>query len=534
MRLPSSRRVAGLVVLAVVAAGIVLDAFADPGPAPPAGLGPTVPATSGAWFCGAGRTAQENGVQTVTAVAPSSDRGAARTSVAVFDDGQRRGVGDQEVGAGAAVTHDLPRGLAHSGVVARWWETPAVTTRFWRLREDGSSPRLVAGPCQAATSVRWIIPGLATAGGATAEIVLANPHDTDASVQVSIPTPDGLREPRLLENIAVPARSSRTVSLNEHAPAQGDLGAIVTVRAGRIVVEGVQQMDAAIGGVDGASLLAAAPEPATRWTVPSYRAPSDTTESWLWVTNPTQAAATVTLEVHTTRRAVVPENAGETTVGPGEVRRIDLRNLVDAEQSAVTVTSDNDVPVVVSGATVVDQGPEARTGLAVQLAAPAPDASWVTTFPAGSRRAHLDVVNPGEEAAVVSVSLWAGDRRHAPGPLREVRVPPGALVRLDLQRFLPDAPLATVFVRATSGKVVAGVESYAISGTYDLVAHPGVSGAVSEGAAAPPVRFEPGMTGRLGTTTGITPTAVPTSAPGESGQDRVPPLLPVRDGDDPG
>lgn len=512
MRLSPSPRLIGVVVVALVALGLVVDAVAIPGSEEAVEPGPAGPATSGASFCAAGRTSGGNRLRVVTAVPPSPEGGRSETSVSVVHRGRSRGVAQRRVAAGAATGRTVPNGLEAPGVTTRWWELPAVTTRFWRARQAGSAPALVAGPCQSGGSARWIIPGLATAGGATSQVVLSNPYDADASVQIAIATPEGLREPRLLENIAVPARSSQVVSVNEHAPAEDDLGVIVTTRAGRVVVEGMQRLDAAIGGVEGATLLSAASAGAVRWTLPWYRTDSDRTEGWLWVTNPSQEPAVVTLRVHTGGGEVVPEAAGETTVDPGEVRRIDLRNLVDASSTGVTVTSDNDVPVVVSGATRVDPGSEARSGVAVQLGAPVTDTSWTVTAPAeDDRRVHLRVANPTSEQATVGVALWDGSRTRRPGPLRGVTVPAGGVVRLDLRRFVSDVPFVTAFVTASSGEVVAGVESFTGSGRYDLVGYVGVPSTVSRGTPAPPVRFDPGMMERIG------PGGVVRTTPGAEG-----------------
>lgn len=530
MRLSPSPRLIGVVVVALVALGLIVDAVAIPDSEGAAELEPAGPATSGASFCAAGRTSGGNRLRVVTAVPPSPEGGRANTTVSVVHGGRSQAVAQRRVAAGTAAGRMLPRGLKAPGVTTRWWERPAATTRFWRARQAGSAPALVAGPCQPGGSGRWIIPGLATAGGATSQIVLSNPYDTDASVQIAIATPEGLREPRLLENIAVPARSSHTVPVNEHAPAQADLGVIVTTRAGRVVVEGVQHLDAAIGGIEGASLLSAAPAGALRWTLPWYRSDPDRAEGWLWVTNPSQEPAVVTLRIHTGEGAVVPEAAGETTVDPGEVRRVDLRNLVDASSKGVTVTSDNGVPVVVSGATRVDAGSEARSGVAVQLGAPVTDTSWSVTAPAeGDRRVHLQVANPTSQQATVDVALWDGSRTRRPGPLRGVTVPAGGVVRLDLQRFVSDVPFVTAFVAASSGEVVAGVESFTGSGRYDLVGYVGVPSAVSRGTPAPPVRFDPGMTERLGPGGAMTTTpgagGTPGELPGES--DTAAPLEPA-------
>lgn len=508
MRSPSPW-IAAAVVAAVVALGVVLDDAGNAGsPAPePTRAGP---ASSGAWVCAAGDTTEGRSLRLASAVPP--DGTAALLAATVFADGEPTLVADGPVSPGAASVVRLEEGTQTPGALVRWWEHPAATTRLWRLTGPSTPAGFVAGPCQSRTATRWVIPGMATAGGATARLVLANPFETGASVRISIATPTGLRQPRLLENIAVPGNATRTVPINEHAPAQADLGLIVTARSGRVVAEGVQLLDAAIGGVDGTTLATAASRPATSWTVPWVTAGGEGAEGWLWVTNPSDRSAVVTAVAHTAEGGVVPPELGETTVPPGEVRRISLGQALGAANAGVTVTAENDVPVVVSSATRIDRGPRERTGLAVQLGAPEADTQWTLAGPAGQERhVRLQLANPGSGNATVDVTLWAGSSPVRPDGLQGVAVPAGGATTVAVPDEIGAAPVVAAFVEATTGQVVAGMRTYAGSGRLGLAAYPGTPSATWDGGGTvPPVRHAPGLAARIGTSLG------PQPAPGEA------------------
>lgn len=499
-----------LAIVALVAVGVGVDrldpstATARPEPVP-AGA-----AVSGAWYCAAGDTA-ESAEMRVIAAAPPNDAGTpAEVTIDSFSAGVTARSLDTHVNPGSSARRDLPSGLGEVGIAARWWEAPAAVTRSAFVRPAGGPEGYLEGPCVPEPSPTWIVPGVATAGGAQAVLVLANPFDTDASVAVTFTTPEGPIEPKLLENVVVPKRSTRSVLLNEHAPERPDLGVVVTTRAGRVVAEGVQTLSAAIGGVDGVSLVPAAARPAENWTVPWLEVGGEDTQSWLWVSNVADRPAALALTLHTPTGGVVPDTLDELTVAPGETRRVDLRGLLPegTTRSGVTVRSENSVPITVSAATRFAGPDPARTGFAVRLGATDPDRLWVLTGgPTRGRDTRLSLVNPGSERAVIDVLVWSADGAVRPRELQGVTVAPGSLRIVDVTGFLPaEADDHTLFVTAREGSVVAGRQAEDRTGTRRLVATLGVPGALwAGGEIVPPVEFAPALTQRLGTVLGPRP-----------------------------
>lgn len=535
-----------VLVAALVGVGMGVDAALPP-PSPDVGEEVAAgPATSGAWYCAAAGTGGDDVVDVVAAAPPSDASTPAELAVEVAREGETAVASRPQLVPGASASVRPAGAAGPVALTTRWWDQPVAVTRLWEVTSgDGVSGRIV-GPCERRLSERWVVPGVATAGGAQARVHLANPFDSDAAVTITLATPDGVLAPRLLENVVVPKRSSRVVDLNEHAPERADLGVVVQTRSGRVVAEAVQSFNAAIGGVEGLSLVRALPELAETWTIPWFADGGDAA-SWLWLTNPdTDRAAAVELTVHTADGGGVPEGLEEITLDPGTVQRIDLRGLLPdgVTSGALTIRSDNGIPIAAAvgsqrgGETAppdtpddgTDDGapddgtddqapdedggasdqeepaateptPEERSGIAVLSGAAEAGTSWVLTGgPTAGRTVTIQVVNVSAEEAVVDLTLWAGSGLVRPDALQGVTIAPGAVRSLDVSADLAEAPDHTVFVRARQGRVVVGRVGTSAEGRLGLTAHTGLMMDVYDaGRLRVPVDFAPGMSQRIGT-----------------------------------
>lgn len=563
-----------LVLVALVVGGLVVADLGSPSTVTDVSdPGPAGPAVGGAWYCAAGAEGETDRLSVLTTM-PVSRSNPSDTEIRALD-GQSTVVATQPVFPGSArLTGMGPAGVEGDaiGVAVRWWDQPAAASRVWRIRGPGPDG-LVSGPCASGPSPTWYVPGLSTAEGGTAQLYLANPFGADASVEISFTTPSGAEAPILLENVSVPSSSVAVVDLAEHIPRQADIGVVVRTRAGRVVVEGVQRLDPAIGGVDAVALVRAAPRLSETWTIPwsltDPTAPSDdadplapngaptdeatepgprgpeepeepeepggqvvTTESpgsgtasWIWVSNPGSEAVALTVTLHTATGPVVPDIGDELLVEGGHVRRVDLRGLLPPGQSVAgaTVRSENGVPFVAGIATLVapESGSPGRTGYTSQLGWPSGHASWVV---AGERPYSRDqvvhVVNPGGEAAVVDVAVWDGAVLRRPTALQDVDVASGALVELDIADVVAGSAQVVAFVTASEGSIVAGRHSVGPD-VANWVAHTGVPSSLwSGGEVVPPVDHAPDLIERLGTAGGL-PVLEPDAVVPEPGPTRT-------------
>jgi hypothetical protein len=449
-------------VLAVLTAGAVLaaDTYAPPPLTPPE---PAVVVASGEpvggnVVCGVGSGAGDE----LTLVAARPIGGGSRPAqvdLQRFSEGTLNLETEPSIFPGAAVgttyTDDEDE-LTGSWVA--WRDAPVTGWREWRLEDHEDLPdATVAGACAAPSSDRWLIPGMSTEGGDEARLRLTNPFPGAATVAIGFLTPEGAAEPLVLRNLTVPARSVREIVVNDTLPEQADLTAVVEVASGRMSVEGVQLSRSAIGGIDGASLLQAAPDVAEEWTVP-WVSDGTSSSSWLWIANPGQRTAPVQLTLHTPDGGELPEGLAEVSVPPGEMRRVDLSGTFpDGVRTAAVTARSNGAPVVVSAGTMLTNDEPARTGIAVQLGAMAPDRSWVISgTAAGARNEQLHVVNPTGTDAVVNVALFNGVASQQPAELQDIEVGAGSSVVLELDEVLDERSLWSAFVTTSSGTVVVG------------------------------------------------------------------------------
>lgn len=516
--------------------GVVgLDARTEPTVGVATGLQAPTTATSGAWYCALGDAGDQESLTVVGAVHPTQDEGA-DVAVDVQRAGRSTRVRDAVIGPGNGFAVAVPAGSGPEAVLSRWFDAPSVIGRVWERAGTGDVPGTVEAACRAAPSQQWIVPGMRTDGGASASLSIANPFGTDATVAVRLLTAIGPEDVLRLRNLVVPARGVLEVNLNEHAPQRRDLGAVVDVRAGRVVVEGLQQMNAAIGGIEGLSLIQAAPRPASAWTLPWFR-DDDDSDSWLWVANPHDEDAEVSVTLHERTGARLPLGLDLVQIPALSTRRISLRGLLadesagvpadgaptspdeqavdaapvdtslvgaDAPHAGLTVVVDHGPDVVVSlgsthGAAAADPAADhgVRTGVNIALGTELADDAW--TLVGGNpadRNVVLDLVNPGGETAVLDVRLWTELGPTTPTELSGLTLEPGHSTSVVLDPWLV-GPTSVIFVTAREGTVVAGRRAHDVSGRLDLTATIGVPAIRADTDVDVTVREDLGLLGRL-------------------------------------
>lgn len=457
------------VVAAVVVAGLGVDAAIGPAtPVPPAAT--EVPRLAGSSTCSA-LSLDDASAVTVASVAAPTEGEDASASLLLEQDGDVRPLQQPSVDGGAAATSVAGDGRL-AGLTVRWEEAPLLLARRWEVDGSQRVPGAVEGPCPAEPATTWVVPGVITAGGAAAGLFIANPTDGPASLAVTFTTPDGPVTPTRLANIAVPAHGQVALDLNEFIPEEPDLGVVVRTRSGRVVAEVAQTLEAAVGGVDGRSLVAATATTAETWTVPWVRA-SDVESAWVWVTNPGEEATDVRLVLHTADGPVVPPDSG-VTLPPGTTRRIDLRGaLAEVEGSVgVTVRSAPGVPIAAAGGVLrsVEESAE-RGGIAVVQAVEATAGAHAGLSATGGagRAALVAITNPGEEPADVEVRV-TGHSVASATTVAGLTIAPGAHIEVALGEALPDEGGWAVLVDVLEGVAAATLVTADDEGPLNLTA----------------------------------------------------------------
>ncbi|MEY3019206.1 MAG: hypothetical protein RLZZ272_190 [Actinomycetota bacterium] len=392
---------------------------------------------------------------------------------------------------------------------AGWADLPLVAWREWALSGSPDLPSgRVVGGCANLAAALQVVPGVRTDGGFETRLRLGNPFGEDAAVGITFLTPTGVEEPLGLRNVSVPAYGTREVVVSEHLPQAADIAAVVTVRSGRVGVEGYLLARPAIGGVRGVTLLPASTADAEEVTVPWVSQAAGTTTT-LWLANTGARAAVAEFTVHLPTGA---EQTGptEVDVAAGAVVPVEAATLlpIGVSEAAITVRSEG-APLHVAAGTVVRDVDVARTGIATQLGAGRDDRRWVVAGRGlDGRSEEVILVNRDVEPAEVMLLLDVLSEREfqfvrtrrAVGPFT---LAPGATQRVRVDPGVAEVRSWSATVTATGGRVVVGRVGEGVE-RLDLVAVVGVSAqswALPERLVQSSPR--PGLVRRIGTALGV-------------------------------
>jgi hypothetical protein len=201
----------------------------------------------------------------------------------------------------------------------------------------------------AAPSDAWWFPFGDAAGGSDVRVVIANPNDTPADVEVTalLEGADDVGRP---QPVVVPPQSLSVVDLDSLVTPQGSYAVIVRAPAAEVVAE---QLAGWRGGDRrGAATTVGSATPSRRWAFAAGRLPDD--DGGIAVVNPGPEVAHVILSAFDGGRERIVE---EIDVAPGERHVFGARRLGLAP----------DVPVVVSGDQPVVAGRVAFIGRGATL-----------------------------------------------------------------------------------------------------------------------------------------------------------------------
>jgi hypothetical protein len=232
---------------------------------------------------------------------------------------------------------------------------------------DGQGRGLASTQCQPTGTDFWFV-GPASGVGQRAVLVLTNPEDAPATVDVTIQGRKGLVDAPGARGIQVEPRTSHEVRIDEVAPGESVLALHVQVRVGRLSAA-VTETD--VKGFEplGTDWFPAAESPATHLLVPGVPAVTQGRDSRVRVdlVAPGEAAV-VTLSIITPDGSFAPEGVDVVQVPADGVTSVDLTDALRGQAASVAISSD--VPVT-AGARVDLRDPDIF-GDALYLAAAEP------------------------------------------------------------------------------------------------------------------------------------------------------------------
>lgn len=352
-------------------------------------------------------------------------------------------------------------------------------------------------PCASDASSTWFFAAGSTRTGATETLVFFNPFPGDAVLDVAFSTDEGRRSPKAFQDLTIPGRTVRAVTVTDKVTVREVVAAAVDVRVGRLVVDRVQTWDD--GGPGAAGTTDPATTPATPTTAPTSTGTSPAGTSPATAPTPEGPASPAPTDPSsptTTPAPTDPSAPGTTGVAP-----------IGPDEGTGEVAPEQrfEEPLDRGGEPVPDQldqdpaaTPVTRTGVALSLGLPQPAPVWF--FPDGRRIAGASeqyvVFNPTARPAELELSLGLSDARFGivdPIGLRvaaggvevvdvdgDVRIPPGAAYSVTLR----SVDEVAVVAERVSGGTVYGATGVAIEGGSPLMARRWLFAGSEPGAAA--------------------------------------------------
>src|SRR3954470_4665789 len=335
--------------------------------------------------------------------------------------------GQVAVDLGSTLTGDALEVTAR-GPLAAGLELEQIT------RGEGGSSRGLAGlRCEAPKTDAWFVGG-ATQVGDSLTLVMANPDDTPALVDVVAWTSDGPADPRPGRGISIPPRKRAAFPLDQIAPDKEWLAVHVVVQRGRVAAA---IRHARLDGKTpkGVEWIPQAQPPATTVVVPGL--PQGPGRRILSVTNPGLDPTIVSFQLTTPDGQFVPTGMDALEIPPGTTLATELAPLTDKNPATVKVVSEGGP--VIAGAFVYDlqEGPIreiAYAGSALPLSGPALLTDLVIDRPTESTL-FLTALAADATVDVTPVAIVGRD-----GPLpapKRVTVTGGRTTLLRLSTFLP-------------------------------------------------------------------------------------------------
>ncbi len=306
-------------------------------------------------------------------------------------------------------------------------------------------------PCATSTSPNWYLAEGFTAENSTEQLVLSNPYQESAIVDIGFATADGSRQPAQLQGYPVPARSVRIIDLDSIAARDEPQVAVnVVATRGNLVVGRAQLYDGQ--GRLGYSMTLASPTLRSQWWFANGAHGPDVTERFS-IYNPTDE------EVEVTPVFLGITGGSDVLVEPIVVpaRQLvtytsdDVANLPAGRHAIVFGTDGVDSIVVERAITRTIEDVPTTSVLLGGLARPdgkVPSTWMMATGPGEPTDDALAVYNTVQADATITVQAVTPDGIVDVPSLAEVPLPAGGLVTISLiEAGIIDTPL---LVRATA------------------------------------------------------------------------------------
>lgn len=306
---------------------------------------------------------------------------------------------------------------------------PGFVADQWGRDPQGRGRGLASTACAAAASEFWFVGGGAVAGRVT-RVLLVNPDDTAAIVDVVVHGTTGILDAPAGRGLVVPPQSRINLRLDVLVPGESATALHVIARTGRIgaSVNDIQQSGLNAVGTD---WIPPAAPPTTKVYVPGI-APQAGARV-LSLVSPTEDDAIVRIRLITPAGTFAPAERAEVIVPAESVVTIDMAPVIGGVPATLELTSDQ--PIVagmrqffggrrVQNETAFTAGAQPFTGAAAVSGLPVRAATDV----------RLAVTAPVSDVSIDVIALPFREGRTAAEPirLRRVTVPAGQVKFIQL------------------------------------------------------------------------------------------------------
>lgn len=222
---------------------------------------------------------------------------------------------------------------------------PGLVADQWGRDPSGQGRGLASTACSPAASEFWFVGGGAVAGRQT-KVVLVNPDDTAAVVDVIIHGPEGVVEAPASRGLVIPAQDRSVVRLDVLAPGITATAFHVIARTGRIGASVDDEQRSGLQSV-GVDWIPQSAPPATKVYVPGVL-PGDKARV-LSVVSTTDNDAIVSIRLFSAEGVYEPFERNQLIVPAGAVATMDMSSVMPPNPdgfSGATIELTSDQPIV--------------------------------------------------------------------------------------------------------------------------------------------------------------------------------------------
>ena len=289
-------------------------------------------------------------------------------------------------------------------------------------------------PCATQTSAHWYFAAGSTPRGVQQWLVIDNPYPSDAKVDVTLRTSNGVMRPGALQSVDVARRSRVVIPIHDVAVRESRVAVALDAQVGTVVAAQtlVYTTDA---GTPGVALSIGAPAAATAWTFAGGVAPARST-ALVAIVNVGDDAAQIDVQatVESSKQVIAPTSL---TLGQDDVVWVQLGHCATAAGQpcvavpegatySLDVRSEQDVAIVAQTLSRFDDAPDI-VGTVTSPGEIAPARAWAFArmHVSGDRSTTITLFNPGAGPALVRIGRVFDGLVSRPKALQQVVVPPG-------------------------------------------------------------------------------------------------------------